>query len=70
MAGELHPVHAEQERHKCCCRRISARECYRVRYGLDLRDMIDGTDSTWEDDDECSCVCHDADRDDYDLEDP
>ncbi len=54
--------------HLCACTSVEARNCYRIRYGLDLREMFgDGIDSC-EAEEECSCSCHDTDEDDDDWE--
>lgn len=57
-------THANQERIKCACPRLDARDCYRWRHGIDLREMIDGTDPYHDDDDDvCQCGCHEPDVD-------
>lgn len=43
----------------CACRLTDARECYRLRYNIDLRELVDGIDLRGEDDDYCRCSCHD-----------
>ena len=54
---------------RCCCKHIGARECYRFRYKLDLRDIFDGPDARDDEDDEvCECTCHDTTEDDEDCE--
>jgi hypothetical protein len=47
---------------RCACPRLDARDCIAVRYGRDLRCMIDGDDG-YDDDEECVCSCHDEDED-------
>lgn len=48
-------------RDDCICKRVRAGDCYRERYGLDLRELLDGEgdvdDDTW-----CACCCHGDDE--------
>lgn len=43
---------------ECACPRHGARDCYRVRYELDLREALGDSLSADEAEDECGCVCH------------
>ncbi len=46
----------------CACPAHDAVRCYRVRYGLDLREMMGDELDSVEAEEECCCSCHDEDE--------
>jgi len=56
-----------QGRIDCACPRHDARDCVDVRYGRDLRRLLDAEtldDLMSDDDDGCRCACHAPEDDD------
>jgi len=61
MTMSFETTHAMQERIRCACPRLDARDCIERRNGRDLRRLIDGDDRP--EAEECECACHEPDED-------
>lgn len=66
IVGRDHPVHVEQHRIRCACRRTDAYDCMAARYPSPVVFAGWDEDELDEEREPCECVCHDADEDDED----
>lgn len=49
---------------RCACPRHDAGDCYRFRYGHDLRGMLGDDLPRGAEDEACDCACHDGNTND------